>query len=136
MRNMASFPLVFVTGIGPITGHAVNRELCHVDLGGRLKRPKTDIAPDRSRRAESKRYPAKSTDRDDNKRRRTPNGEKYKSNQRKPKISRGLHRTRPDRIVKRRAQETDDRRVYAPHYRLCPNVSPEGFPERQCANEY
>jgi len=81
-------------------------------------------------------YPAERTDRDDDKRRCLPNGEKDESDQRQRKISRRLHRTRPDRVIERCAKEADHRRVDTAHDRLRVRAPPKCFPERQCADEH
>src|ERR1035437_1432496 len=112
------------------------RRLSLSDIERRLRQTACVKVKTSSSRTKSERYAAERANSDDDKRWRMPYDEKHKSNQGDPKISGGLYRTRPNRIVKRCPEQTDHRSVHAPHCRLCPSAAPEGIPKRQRAHEY
>src|SRR3974390_628614 len=75
-------------------------------------------------------------DGDGHERRGFPPRQEAQPPERPTEIHRRVNRARPYWIVERRAQQTDNRGIYATHHGLCPALSAEGLPERQCPNEY
>jgi hypothetical protein len=84
---------------------------------------------------QSKSNSADGADYDDQQWRCAPDGEEDKADKCNAKVARRVHGIRPDRIVERRAKQTDNCGIHAAHHRLGARAFPEIVPERQRAEQ-
>src|SRR5437763_8811471 len=74
-------------------------------------------------------------DKDDEQRRSAPDGEKNQTDQSNTEVTRRVDGARPDWIVERGTEQTNDRCVDAAHHGLRARALPEIVPERQGAEQ-